>query len=248
MNAATSTRLTDTDVAFFNANGYVGPFTLCPSEEMAVLRERIDREVLASNPPHNIREQSRHLDCRIVYDLCSHPAIVDRMIAILGPDLVLWRSNFFTKEPGGLEIPWHQDFGFWPIDPAINVSAWLAIDEATPENSCVQIIPGSHKEQYPLVKALPGMLFNQMTDPSYVDLDKCLDMPLKPGEFFLFNECTLHHSNANRSSKRRMGLAVRMTVPRVRIDHDAIFAGHRAIQLCGCDEFRINRMTSPPQV
>ncbi len=246
--AGISTTLSTSDVEFFNANGYVGPFALCSPDEMSEWRERIVRDVLATHPPHNIREQSRHLDSRIVYDLCSHPAIVDRMTAILGPDLVLWRSNFFTKEPGGLEIPWHQDFGFWPIDPAINVSAWLAIDEATPRNSCVQLIPGSHKTQLPMVKALPGMAFDKMTDPAYVDQTLCLDMPLKPGEFFLFNECTLHHSNANTSDQRRMGLAVRVTVPCVKIDHDQIFAGHKAIQLVGRDDFKLNRMTDPPKM
>ena len=84
-----------------------------------------------------------------MYDLCADPAITDRVVSLLGPDIVLWSSNFWTKQPGGKEVPWHQDINYWPLDPPLNVTAWLAIDEATVENSCVRIIPGSHKKMLP---------------------------------------------------------------------------------------------------
>src|SRR5579862_1661194 len=157
MNSAIASHsLTSEEIAFFHANGYAGPFKLCEPDEMDRIRVRIETEVLAVAPKtHDIVEQCRHLDCRVIYDLCSHLAIVERMAAIMGPDLVLWRSNMFCKNPGDLEIPWHQDFGYWPLDPAINISAWVAIDAATPENSCVQIIPGSHTSEIPMVKSPP---------------------------------------------------------------------------------------------
>lgn len=239
--------LTKAEVESFNENGYLGPFTLCSPEEMAGIRDRVVNGVFTNKPSHHNPVQSRHLDFKVVYDLCSHPAIVERMASIMGPDLVLWRSNFFAKEPGALEIPWHQDYGYWPLNPAINISAWVAIDEATPENSCVQIIPGSHKSHYPFVQAPPGMAFNKMTDPKYVDVAKKIDMPLKAGEFFLFNESTLHHSEANRSTKRRIGLAVRVTVPRVKVDHAQLFPGHKVIQLCGTDTYKLNEVALPPE-
>jgi len=246
MNALESTTLTEQETAFFNEHGYAGPFTLCAPEVMAELREKIDALLKTAPPCGQIPQQSRHLDSRLVFDLCSHPAIVDCMLAVLGPDLTLWRSNFFTKEPGAKEIPWHQDYGFWPISPALNVSAWLAIDAATTENACVQIVPGTHKSQLPLIPSTPDMEFQQMTDPAFVDTSRKVDMVLKPGEFFLFNECTLHHSNANRSTQRRLGLAVRMTIPKVKVNHDEIFKGHKVVQLCGVDNYKLNVDAQPP--
>jgi ectoine hydroxylase-related dioxygenase (phytanoyl-CoA dioxygenase family) len=247
MQTQESFALRSTDVDAFNEQGYLGPFTLCSPGEMNAIRARIDTEVLATQPTHNINEQSRHLDCRLVYDLCSHPAIVERMASIKGPNLVLWRSNFFTKMPGALEIPWHQDFDYWPIDPSINISAWLAIDESTVENSCVQIIPGSHKVKLPSVKSPPGMAFHKMADPAFYDASKSINMELKAGEFFLFNECTLHHSNPNRASKRRLGLAVRVTISSVKVNHDQLFPGHKVIHLCGEDTHHLNQVAQPPR-
>ena len=190
-------------------------------------------------------DQSRHLDSPIVYDLCSRPAIVEKMASIVGPDLVLWRSNFFNKGPGSNEIPWHQDWNYWPLNPVINISAWLAIDAATTENSCVQIIPGSHKKEIKHIRSTEGMVFDEMADPAHFDASRAIDMVLKPGEFFLFNEKTMHHSNPNRSQKRRLGLAIRVTVPNVKIDHSKMFEGHKVILLRGEDRHQLNQSMQP---
>src|SRR5688572_2086158 len=102
---------------------------------MAGYRDRIYDEVLKRDPPTGQdRHQSRHLDDPTVFGLCSHPAIMDRMESLIGRDLVLWRSYFFNKGPGVAEIPWHQDLNYWPIEPPLNLTAWVAIDEVTPEN------------------------------------------------------------------------------------------------------------------
>ncbi|MCW8129173.1 MAG: phytanoyl-CoA dioxygenase family protein [Planctomycetota bacterium] len=242
--------LTAQEKTFFDENGYLGPYTLCSPEEMAGIREQIVQEVLTRNPTtfKTFAHQSRHLDCRVVYDLCAHPAIVERMAALFGPDLVLWRSNFFVKHPGDKEIPWHQDWNYWPIDPVINISAWLAIDECTPENSCVQILPGTHKLEIPHVKAPEGMAFQEMVDLTGIDTSKAVNMILKPGQFFLFNERTLHHSNKNTSDKRRIGLAVRVTVPKVKVHHEKLYEGHKVIVIRGEDRVKLNQVAPPPEV
>ena len=78
------------------------------------------------------------------------------MASLYGPDLLLWRTNFFIKEPGAKEIPWHQDFNYWPLEPPIIISAWIAVDSATLENSCLQIVPGSHRKVVPHVESNLG--------------------------------------------------------------------------------------------
>ena len=238
------------EVAQFHEQGYLGPYTLCSLDEMAVTRSRIETEVLTSDGPNpKTRLQCRHLDQRFLYDLCALPAIVDRAESLFGPDLVLWATYFFNKEPGGSEIPWHQDFNYWPLEPVVNLSAWLAIDPVTIENSCVNIIPGSHKK---IIKHLPsreGMAFGEEADPAQVDASKAIPMELAPGEFFLFNERTLHQSNKNMSQKRRMGMTMRITVPFVKMTHDnsPLFPGHANIQLRGTDHLGFNRLTLPPE-
>src|SRR5262245_14794364 len=87
-----------------------------------------------------------HYHERPIYDLCTAPALVDVMEQLLGPDLVLLYSHIMSKPPGGLRVAWHQDGPYWHrVEPKIAVTAWIALDDATPENGCMRVIPGSHR-------------------------------------------------------------------------------------------------------
>jgi len=244
--------LTREEQYFFHDQGYLGPFALCTPEEMDAVRAYLDedlfRDGFKTGGISGTGVQSRHLDDAVVYALCSHPAIIDRMASILGPDIAIWRSNFFKKDPGGKRIPWHQDLNYWPIEPPVNLSAWLAIDNVTVENSCVQILPGSHKAMIPHIKS-EGTQFQEEADQSHYPIkpEEVKNMELKPGEFFLFTERLLHHSEPNRSDLRRLGLAVRVTVPWVRVYHEQLFDGHANILVRGRDHLGINRLADPPR-
>lgn len=240
--------MTAQEVRDFQEKGYSGPHTLCSPQEMGEVLERLNRDVFEGDGGiFSSKFQSRHLDSSLVWQLCSHPSIVLRMQSLFGPDLVLWRSHFFDKQPGGLEVPWHQDLNYWPIEPVINISAWVAITEAVVENSCVQIIPGSHRTIVPHIPATDKQAFGEQADPSRIDTSKAIPMILKPGQFFLFTERLLHYSAPNTSTKRRLGLAVRVTVPFVRVEHDKLFKGHKCIQLAGNDPMGFNEMIQPPK-
>ena len=132
------------------------------------------------------------------------------MASLYGPDLLLWRTNFFVKEPGAKEIPWHQDFNYWPLEPPIIISAWIAIDSVTLENSCLQIVPGSHRKVIPHVKATSDMAFGQMGDLDFVDTSNFVNLEMQPGEFVLFNERTLHHSEVNNPKLKHGACAKRI--------------------------------------
>jgi hypothetical protein len=240
--------LSPSEVKFFHDNGYLGPFSAVSLDEMASIREHIDTQVLTRNGPSPSILQSRHMDSKVVYDLASHPAIIDRMASLYGPDLILWATNFFNKEPGGKEIPWHQDLNYWPIEPLLNISAWIAIDDVKVDNSCVQILPKSHKKVVPHIPSRDGMAFGEEADERYFDTSNLINMELKPGEFFLFNEKLLHHSEPNRSTRRRMGMSVRVTLPIVNIEQDRspLHPGHCAILVKGEDYMGFNRLMEPP--
>ncbi len=238
-------RLSESECNLFREQGYLGPFRAVSDEEMAAIRTHIEDDLLTTDGPNpNSRVQSRHMDSPTIANLASHPAIIERMACLYGPDLIMWATNFFNKEPGGKEVPWHQDLSYWPLEPLINISAWVAIDRVTVENSCVQVIPGSHKDVYPMVDSPDGMLFGRMTDLQYVDESKVVNIELEPGEFFLFNEKLLHHSHPNRSDKRRMGMSVRVTLPIVKIEQDIapLHPGHKAMLVRGKDTMNLNRL------
>jgi ectoine hydroxylase-related dioxygenase (phytanoyl-CoA dioxygenase family) len=241
--------LAPAEVRFFHDHGYLGPFAAQTPGEMAGIREHIDTLVLTRDGPNpKTRLQSRHMDSKVVCDLACQAAIVDRAASLYGPHLIMWATNFFNKEPGGKEIPWHQDQNYWPLEPVINISAWIAIDDVRVDNSCVQILPGSHKHVVPHIPAREGMAFGEEADERFFKKDELINMELKPGEFFLFNEKLLHHSEPNRSNRRRMGMSVRLTIPIVRIQHDVppLHPGHAAILSRGEDYMGWTRLMPRP--
>ena len=241
--------LDEAEIAHFHDEGYLGPFAAVSPEEMATIRAHIDERVLTTDGPNpKTRLQSRHMDSRVVFDLATHPAIIDRMKCLYGPDLILWATNFFLKEPGGLEIPWHQDLNYWPLEPLLNISAWIAVDDVKRDNSCVQILPRSHKKVVPHVASREGMAFSEEADETFFKRENVVDMELEPGEFFLFNEKLLHHSEPNRSNRRRLGMSVRVTLPIVKIEQDKapLHPGHRAVLVRGEDFMGFNRLMNAP--
>ena len=241
--------LTDEQIEQFHREGYLGPLKMCEPDEMLSLHPEMQRihetPMVGPDGPHSNATHNRHLDQRSIYDLSTHPAILERMKQIMGEDLLLWRTNFFTKYPGGKEIPWHQYLNYWPIEPAVVISALIAIDKTTTENSCIELIPGTHRRVVKHVKAHEDMAFPEMADPDVVDTSKAVQLEMEPGEFILFNERTMHHSEPNRSQLRRMALAVRVIIPCVRVlkyDSD----NHGVVVISGQDKLGFNRHSDPP--
>lgn len=181
---------------------------------MAEYRDSIRRLVLTKDGPDSrSRAQSRHLDSRQVLDLCLAPSVVNCVKQVLQEDAVLWRSNFFPKPPGGALFDWHRDRDMWGdlLKPMINVTAWIAIDPATIENGCVEVI--------------------RRCDESEEREDVARAMELEPGQFFLFDDSVLHRSGPNRTERDRLGLAARFTLPHVAIDVNRLFPSYRSISV-----------------
>lgn len=236
------------EVRRFHEEGWLGPFASLDSVAMGVARSGIEAQALGRDSPFGReRLMSRHLDCPAVRELCAQPAIVGRVASILGPDLLMWNSYLWNKEPGGKPIPWHQDIDYWPIEPWVTVTAWVAIDRVDRGNSCVRIVPGSHRRMVPHVDAPPGAWFAKGADPAQVDEAKAIDIELEAGQFFLFNERLLHGSKANASTRRRLGMSARYTLPQVHLarDRGPLFAGHRAMLVAGEDRFGWNPLIDP---
>lgn len=216
--------LSPAEVDRFFSQGFLGPFRAFSEDEMTRVRSTIEEQVLSVPSPHcSYETHVRHLDSQSVFRLCSAPEILDRVEALNGPDLILWSSSLFVKppsQPGAEEVyPWHQDWYNWKLQPLVNVSAWLAITPATIENGCMKMIPETHKQTIPWLSTKDGKhnyRFQRSADPACFDESKAVPIVLKAGEFILFNERTLHHSNSNQTDDDRIGLGMRFTAPFVR--------------------------------
>ena len=131
-------------------------------------------------------------------------ALLQVMEGIIGETPALAQDMAMLKPPRiGREKPWHQDMAYfdYPSGTTI-VAAWIALDEALPENGCMMIIPGTHREG-----PVPHWTRRdwQICD-SDVQVGRSVAVPLPAGGCLLFH-CLLHHGTpASRSHKTRWAL------------------------------------------
>lgn len=191
----------------------------------------------------------RHLDDPLTYRLCSAPAIVERVAALLGPDLLLWHSRYFDKPANGPPIPWHQDGPFWDMQPIRCVSAWLALDNVSRSNGCVFVVPGSHHVHLPQIPSQGTGRFGRQADISTYDVSAAIPLELARGEFYLFDAWLLHKSGSNPSGQPRLGLSIQFIPPEVKLGLERLQARipSYGVQLVrGRDHLRLNPHAAAP--
>ena len=101
------------ELALWHNQGFLGPYTAWSPEEAAEFKPIILDRMSCPSQIYGFKTvRDRHLDSATLFKACTHPAIVERCASILGPDLLLWRSNFFHKPPGCGPVMWHRGRDF----------------------------------------------------------------------------------------------------------------------------------------
>ena len=206
--------LTEQQVADFRRDGCVHPIRVLDTAEAESYRARLEAyEQTTGAPIHGNLRHKTHLLFTWADELVHHPAILEAVSDVIGPDILCWTTNFFIKEPSSAGfVSWHQDSTYWGLDPADVVTAWVAFTDATPENGYMQYIPGTH-----LVEQLPHMdtfhrdnlLSRGQEIAVEVDRSKAVGIALKAGEMSIHHIKLVHGSEPNRSADRRIGFAIR---------------------------------------
>jgi len=206
--------LTPEQVSAYHRDGYVFPVRVMEPQDAAYYRRCLEtHEAQAGRPLQGNFRHKTHLLFTWADALVHHPAILNAVEDVIGPDILCWTTNFFIKEaasPGF--VSWHQDSTYWGLDPDDVITAWVAFTDVTPENGYMQFIPGSHKiEQLPHVDTFhrDNLLSRGQEISVDVDKSKAVGIPLKAGEMSLHHIKLVHGSDANRTDDRRIGLAIR---------------------------------------
>lgn len=214
-------RLSAEAVRQYCDNGYYFPVPVLATEEAAHYRRCLEQhEARTGQPLQGNWRHKTHLLFTWADTLAHHPNILDAVEDVIGPDILCWTTNFFIKEannPGF--VSWHQDSTYWGLDPDDVITAWVAFTDATPENGYMQFMPGSHKvDQLPHVDTFhkDNLLSRGQEIAVDVDESKAVGIPLRAGEMSLHHIKLVHGSRANRSSDRRIGLAIRYIPTHVR--------------------------------
>ena len=134
-------------------------------------------------------------------DIANHETITSVAEQLLGPNLKLLRSAAMFKPPSvGSKKGLHQDAAYYPIQPMDHLTTWIALDEATPENGCMTVIPGAHKDGILDHEAVEYDTDIVINDTEYDESD-LVELPMEPGDV-LFTHCLLPHYTAPNTTEQ----------------------------------------------
>jgi ectoine hydroxylase-related dioxygenase (phytanoyl-CoA dioxygenase family) len=219
------TKLSSAQVERYARDGFLSPVAALTRDEAARHREKLEAFERAVGGPltseATARYRSRtHVLLAWVSALVRHPAILDAVEGLIGPDILVYTSTWFIKEPGSAAIAaWHQDATYFGLRPYEHVTAWVALTDATAENGCMEFLPGSHRlGQLPHRAGVVAASVNRAGQAVVGDVDDtpAVHGPLRAGEFSLHHTLCLHRSQPNRSPGRRIGLAISYVPTHVR--------------------------------
>src|SRR5689334_16597231 len=155
--------------------------------------------------------------------LISDDRLLDIAEQFIGPNIALFASHYISKPPfDGQPVLWHQDGSYWPLEPMEVVTLWLAVDDSTPDNGCMRVIPGTQHQPLQTMKRRTEVanVLSSGIDEEFVDESRAVDCVLKAGGVSVHHPNIVHGSNANVSPRRRCGLTIRYipTSTRILID------------------------------
>ncbi|NJS13460.1 MAG: phytanoyl-CoA dioxygenase family protein [Sphingopyxis sp.] len=147
-----------------------------------------------------------HLACA-AHDFAVSKEAADVVASILGDDIDVFQSMFIVKNPGAWGQPWHQDSYYFNFDQQPQVGLWLAISEATLENGCLSVLPGSHSN--PVLTHVPDR--RKGANQGYLEIlgvneGEAVPVLMNPGDLLVFNSYLLHRSVDNCGVARRAAM------------------------------------------
>ena len=143
-----------------------------------------------------------HKGSQVFLDAVAYPRMVDLLTAAIGPNVKAMQSMLFVKPEGKPGQAWHQDEFFIPSRDRSLTGLWIALDDATVDNGCLWVLPGSHR---------PGIIYpdHDHDDPRFdctVELygfpytdDDAVPVEVPAGSAVCFNGYLLHRSLPNHS-------------------------------------------------
>lgn len=206
--------LADEDVALFENDGFlIVDDVLTPDEVEALRRACASHEIQEelrqrdneTRTVHLLNLAARH---PLFLKLARDPRILGRITPLIGSDIQLQHSKLATKPPakGKGTFAWHQDFAFFPHTNTDLVAVMVMLDDATPENGCMQIVKGSHR--LGLLDHVEDGLFTGACQESdrWADPSDIANVTPKAGGISIHHALALHGSEANLSGQPRRGL------------------------------------------
>jgi non-haem Fe2+, alpha-ketoglutarate-dependent halogenase len=170
MNVSTQSpaQLTEKQRAQFERDGYLCPIRVLDDREVerhlasymeysAANKARLDS--LPPNQKYKVLSET-HFMLPWVYEIVTHPRVLDAVETLLGPNLLAWNSNWFTKMPGEKSyVGWHQDGTYWKLTVSERGTVpFCSADHPQRMVPVVSMVPAAKVGQSPTVFSPPTVV------------------------------------------------------------------------------------------
>jgi ectoine hydroxylase-related dioxygenase (phytanoyl-CoA dioxygenase family) len=208
--------LSPDQVDFYRANGYCVADGIFDSGLVEKARTVVD-DLLSSADLSDVaeaepedRSKARRIWAPTSRDalfagITEDSRLLDAVEQLIGGDIVLQYSKLNVKPPRvGSVVEWHQDFAFYPHTNTDLVATLIYLDDATRENACLRVVPGSHRHGT-FMHESDGHFVGKVASPAAVGLDEStiVDCVGPAGSVVLIHPLLLHSSEKNLSDMYR---------------------------------------------
>ena len=209
--------LTKSQIEQYHDEGFISPVRVISEQEAHLIKQEL--EMVEAEFPEEINAESRnnlHLSFAFLDALAHNEIIVDAMEDLIGPNISLWASVMFIKEPSSKHyVSWHQDATYMGLDSLNFPTPWVALSPSNKETGCMTMIAGSHKTkiyEHEDTFAENNILTRGQVIQN-VDESKAVDLILEPGEMSIHHGAVIHGSQPNNSTHRRIGFSLQSYMP-----------------------------------
>ena len=209
--------LTKEQIKQYHDEGFVFPIRIMSKDEALAIAAKIEKaEKLYPEEMHAENRNNLHLSFSFLDKLVHNKVVVDAMEDLLGPDLALWATVMFIKEPSSEHyVSWHQDATYMGMNANRFATPWISLSTSDRNTGCMTMIPGAHLQE--IVNHEDTFDNNNILTRGQIinNVDESLgvDLILEPGEMSIHSGTVVHASKPNRSNNRRIGFALQSYMP-----------------------------------
>jgi ectoine hydroxylase-related dioxygenase (phytanoyl-CoA dioxygenase family) len=223
-------RLTDDQVAFYRENGYLKGVRVLSDQQVEALRDELAEFFDPKHPGHELwyeyhSNESNRPDTVLFHalgawrikpgfhDVLWNPAFTVPASQLLDGAVRFWHDQLFCKpaKHGGV-VAWHQDYSYWTrTQPMAHLTCWIALDDSTRDNGCLQYVPGSHRWNLLPITGLAGnmeAIHEVLSDEQWKIFRQPVAIEVKKGECSFHHPLMIHGSFENRTDQPRRATVI----------------------------------------
>ena len=235
-------RLTDEQVAFYHAEGYLAGVRILTDHQIEQLRGELTGLFQSDHDGQELWYEYHTNESQVpetvlfhalgawritpgFHDILWHPAFTMAASQLLGGAVRFWHDQLFCKPPhhGGV-VAWHQDYSYWTrTKPMQHLTCWIGLDNSLKDNGCLHYVPKSHLWELLPITGLAGNMeaIREVLSPAqWEQFQHPVAIELKAGECSFHHPLMVHGSFENRTERPRRAVVLNVFKDGTRSDSD----------------------------